>query len=74
VLVSGVVKQENVADDWFMALPVVFKFDGDQVGRTVVAARGPSTPFQLKLPMRPRDVELDPDRWILSEKTETKRK
>jgi hypothetical protein len=74
VIVSGTLTQENVPDSWFMALPVVFTFDGDQTGRTAVAARGPSTPFQLRLPMRPRRVELDPEHWILSENTDTRRR
>ncbi len=39
-----------------------------------VPAYGPERPFQIKLPRKPRKVELDPDLWVLSEKTETKRK
>jgi peptidase M1-like protein len=72
VLVSGTVTQENVPEGWFMPLPLRFSFDGDQVARGTVAAAGPKTPFQLKLPMKPKKVELDPADWILSEKTSTK--
>lgn len=72
VLLSGTVTQENVANEWFMPLPVVISFEGNQQARTTVHALGPSTPFQLKLPSRPRRVELDPAEWILSERTTTR--
>lgn len=74
VLVSGNVTQTNVPGDWFMPLPLVFSFDGNQTARGTVQAYGPKTPFTIKLPKRPRKVELDPDDWILSEKTSTKSK
>ncbi len=72
VLISGTVRQDNVADDWFMPIPVVFSFDKNQTAKTTLRATGPSTSFELRLPMRPRKVELDPDHWVLSEKTLTK--
>ena len=62
-LVTGTLFQDNVAADWMMPLPVVFTFAGDRLGHALVVARGPSTP-----------VELDPDAWVLSEKTETRRR
>ena len=74
VMISGTVTQENVGNDWFMPLPVVFSFDKNQFAQTTVRAQGPSTAFELKLPARPRKVELDPFFWILSEKTLTKPK
>jgi len=74
VVLSGKVLQENAGQDWFMPLPVVFKFPGDQKGQHFVYANGPETPFEIPLPMKPDKVELDPDLWILSEKTETKKK
>lgn len=70
-LVDGVIKQENVPHDWFMLLPVVISF-GKQEAHGSVHAFGPSTPFQIRLPGRPTKVELDPQRWILSEKTSTR--
>jgi aminopeptidase N len=73
-LVTGTLFQDNVAADWMMPLPVVFTFAGDRAGRALVVARGPSTPVELRLPERPRTVELDPDAWVLSEKTETRRR
>lgn len=72
VLLTGTVKQDDVPEDWFMILPLVIFFEGDQWAAGTVHARGPQTPFSIKLPKRPRKVELDPKRWILSEKTSTK--
>jgi hypothetical protein len=72
VLVSGNVTQENVPDKWFMPLPLVFTFGEKQFASGTVHAYGPKTPFEIKLPVRPKKVELDPLHWILSEKTSTK--
>jgi hypothetical protein len=74
VIVTGTLTQDGVGNEFFMALPIVFTFDGNQTGRTVVRASGPSSTFELKLPARPKKVELDPASWILSEKTATKSK
>lgn len=71
VLMTGNVIQENAPDNWFMVLPVALTF-GKQTGYTTVHAEGAKTPFSLKLPGRPNKVELDPKRWVLSEKTSTK--
>lgn len=72
VIVSGNVIQENVAENWFMPMPIVFGFGGDKFASGTVSALGPKTPFQIKLPMKPVKVELDPQHWVLSEKTSTK--
>jgi hypothetical protein len=74
VNLAGVVKQDNAGPDWMMILPVVLSFDNNQEARTTVRAQGPSAAFELKLPARPRKVELDPGMWVLSEKTITKGK
>ncbi len=74
VLVSGNVLQDKVPDDWFMPLPLVFFFDDKKWAAGTVAALGPKTPFQIKLPMRPKKIELDPQKWVLSEKTSIKSK
>ncbi len=74
VVIQGNVYQENAPDDWFMPLPLLFEFDKNQWVAVTVTAYGPERPFQIKLPKKPRKVELDPDLWVLSEKTETKRK
>lgn len=71
-LVSGNVIQENAPDKWFMPLPLVMSMGKDQVARGTVAAFGASAPFKIRLPRRPQSVELDPSRWVLSEKTTTK--
>jgi hypothetical protein len=72
--VTGTLLQIDVPDDWVMPLPLVFTFDDGRVVREVVTARGPATPVEVNLPGRPRRVELDPDSWVLSEKTETKKR
>lgn len=74
VTVTGTIRQENVPETWAMPLPVTFTFDGDQVARTTVLVRGPSSTFELTLPKKPIKVELDPDGWVLAEKTTTKAK
>jgi hypothetical protein len=72
VIVSGNVIQENAPAEWFMPLPIVFNMGGDKEARGTIHAYGPKAPFQIKLPMKPQKVELDPKKWILSEKTTTK--
>jgi hypothetical protein len=73
-VLSGTIYQENAGPNWFMPLPVVCKFSGNQQGRVTVYANGPQTPFKMTLPAKPSSVELDPELWILSEKTSTKSK
>lgn len=72
VLVSGTVVQQNTPEDWVMVLPVRFQFDNNQRAMGTVIVQGATTPFQIRLPMHPKKVELDPDHWILSERTSTK--
>ena len=74
LMLTGVVKQDGVPADWQMVLPLVMSFDGNQEARTSVRAVGPSTPFEIKLPAKPKKVELDPFNWVLSEKTTSKGK
>jgi aminopeptidase N len=74
ILASGTIRQDNVPADWFMPLPILFTFDNNQTARPVVRAAGASTTFELKLPAKPKKVELDPTNWILSEKTSSKAK
>jgi hypothetical protein len=71
VLMMGTVTQENVPTNWFMILPVALTFGGKQF-YTTVHADGPTAQFKIRLPARPGKVELDPRRWVLSEKTSTK--
>jgi len=64
-VVRGTLFQDDAPDNWQMVLPVVFEFDGDQVGRTVARVTGASSPFEVRLPSRPRRVALDPEHWVL---------
>jgi len=70
-LVTGDVFQENTPESWFMPLPVVFRFAGGKVGYGTVAAHGAKNPFQIKLQSKPDSLELDPQKWVLSEATRT---
>jgi len=72
VVVTGTITQKNAPDNWVMVLPVKFTFGAKQEAAGTVFVEGASSPFQIKLPMRPKKVELDPDRWILSESVFTK--
>jgi hypothetical protein len=74
IFLTGTLKQDGVPDNWFMPLPILMSFDGNQQGRALLRAQGPSTPVELKLPAKPRKIELDPNSWVLSEKTITKGK
>jgi hypothetical protein len=71
-LLSGTITQQNAPENWFMPLPVLISFGGDQQARGVVHALGPRANFQIRLPAKPAKVELDPTHWVLSEKTSTK--
>ena len=72
VIISGTIVQENAPADWVMVLPVKISYGGKQEAFGTVLVQGPSSPFQIRLPMRPKKVELDPERWILSERISTK--
>jgi aminopeptidase N len=74
VQLRGTLFQENTPQNWVMPLPLVFKFGGNQVARGTVLANGPQSPVAIALPQRPDSVELDPEMWVLSEKTQTKKR
>ena len=65
LVLKGVVKQTGVPADWQMVLPLVMSFDGNQEARTSVRATGESSTFEIKVPLKPRKVELDPFNWVL---------
>ena len=71
-LVKAAIYQDQAPGNWFMPLPLVLRFGKDKVGRMSVYVFGPQTTFRVKVPMRPQKVELDPVKWILSEKTSTR--
>jgi hypothetical protein len=67
--------QENAGPDWFMPLPVSVKFADNTEAQIVAYANGPQSPvLKVPLPKKIASVELDPDYWIFSEKTSTKKK
>jgi len=72
VMLSGTVTQENTPADWSMVLPILISFGSKQEGYATVHASGPKASFQIRLPRRPKRVELDPYHWIISDKTTTK--
>ena len=59
------------SENWFMPLPLVMHFHGGKTARATVAAHGVHTQLNIKLPEAPEKVELDPELWILSDKTST---
>jgi aminopeptidase N len=71
-MISGFVVQENVPEKFLMPLPIRMKFGSNREAAGTVIAYGPKAPFKIKVPARPQKVELDPDKWVLSEKTSTK--
>jgi hypothetical protein len=74
LLALGTVFQEGVPEGFFMVLPAVLRFSGDQVAYWPVLANGAQTPFRIPLPARPDRIDLDPDMWILSAETSTRRR
>jgi hypothetical protein len=72
--VEGTVFQENAPDNWVMPIPLVITFGGNQVARGTVLANGAQQPVSIRLPQKPESVELDPDHWVLSDKTSTRKK
>ncbi len=62
---TGLPEKEN----WFMPIPLVVHFHGGKIARAMVAVHGTHSPVNIKLPELPEKVELDPELWVLSEKT-----
>jgi hypothetical protein len=73
VLLKGTLEQEGVPDTerWFMPMPLSITLSNGTVGIVSIAVQGKESPVRVKLPGRPRKVELDPALWVLSEKTST---
>jgi hypothetical protein len=72
-LLKGTLSQDGLPDSerWFMPLPLMITFSKSNFGIAPVAVLGKESPVRIKLPARPQKVELDPDLWVLSEKTST---
>ena len=73
VAIRGTLHQDNAPPDWMMALPIVIKYKGGKTSSAFAIVVGPQSPVNLVTPMRPESVELDPENWVLSEKTYTKK-
>ena len=73
VRVKGQILQKNVDKEWFMAVPIVFDFGGKQKASGTIPALGPKTPFSVRLPKRPKKVEVDPYYWILAKSRSEKK-
>jgi hypothetical protein len=73
VTLKGEVVQTGLpeGETWFMPLPLVIHFHGGRTARVTVAAYGGHAPISVKLPQSPEKVELDPELWVLSDKTST---
>ena len=71
VLLNGMLKQIGAPDDWFMPLPLVIHLSKNQEVHGSVQVKGAHSEFSIPLPAAPVSVSLDPDLFILSEKTET---
>jgi hypothetical protein len=73
LLLKGELTQSELPEDqnWFMPLPLILHFHGGQSARVTIAAHGARTPISIKLPEQPEKVELDPELWVLSNKTTT---
>jgi aminopeptidase N len=72
-VLKGELLQKGLPEDekWFMPVPLLLHFQGGKTARGTVAVLGPRTSISLKLPQTPEKVELDPELWILSDKTST---
>jgi hypothetical protein len=68
----GTVTQSDVSDRFFMPVPVRLTFAGNRIATGTIAAHGPSTPINIKLPMKPEKIEIDPEKWILADKISVK--
>lgn len=73
VMLKGTLTQDGIPDTehWFMPLPLRITFSKETSGIASIAVLGKESPVRLKLPRRPQKVELDPQLWVLSEKTST---
>jgi len=70
-LLEGELSQTGLpeGETWFTVLPVIVHFNGGKISRGSVAVLGPHSPVRFKLPQVPEKVELDPDMWILSDRS-----
>ncbi len=71
VMLEGTLTQEGTPDSeqWFMPLPLWVTLSKGQKAVVTIAVQDKESPVRVKLPSRPQKVELDPQLWVLSEKT-----
>lgn len=71
VVLVGTLTQDGVPDSehWFMPLPLWVTYSKGQIAIVPIAVQGKESPVEIKLLERPEKVELDPELWVLSEKT-----
>ena len=71
LLLKGELSQTGLPENetWFSVLPLVVHMAGGGMARGSVAVLGPHSPVNIRLPHAPEKVELDPDLWVLSDKT-----
>jgi aminopeptidase N len=74
-ILKGTVFQENVDDDnWLIIIPIALKMSGKDFQLPIIV-KGAERKFETPLPeYKSIEVKLDPDMWILSEKTTTQKK
>jgi Peptidase family M1 domain len=72
-MLHGKLAQTNTPAQWIMPIPLVVHFGGGKTSNGLVIAVGPERPATIHLPAVPTSVELDPDRWVLSDKTTTQK-
>jgi hypothetical protein len=54
-----------------MPLPLMVTLGKGKQAVIPLAVHGKESPLKMKLPSRPQKLELDPQLWVLSEKTST---
>ena len=71
VVLKGNLLQKGLpeTEKWFMPVPIILHFHGGTTARGSIGVFGTTSPVNIKLAQAPEKVELDPDMWILSEKT-----
>jgi hypothetical protein len=71
-ILRGEIQQSGVPENWLAFVPVVLHYPGGRSARVVIGAAGPRTNVAVGIPGSPTSVELDPELWTVSEKTEAR--
>ena len=72
-MLRGTLHQRDTPEHWLMPLLLEVDFGGGRMARDIVIASGPKREFEFSLPSVPKKVTLDPDHWVLSRETSTKK-